>query len=114
MQRFKGYSNYLDIANNFASNYSEFVSSVISSELLLQDIEQSIKHDIISVYGAESDHGHCQCFTDQDVKSSIKSLNASKSDDIDGLMSDYFKHSTALMIEIITCVLNFMLVHGCN
>ena len=27
-------------------------------------------------------------------------------------MSDHFKHSTALMIETITCILNLMLVHG--
>ena len=71
----------------------------------LQDSEQSIKHDIISVCCAGSDHVHCHRFTEQDVKSSIRSLNAGKTDDIDGLMSDYFKHSTGLMIEIITCIL---------
>ena len=49
-----GYTNYLDIANSFASNYSEFLSSEKSSWLSLQEIEQLIKHDIISVCGAES------------------------------------------------------------
>ena len=70
-------------ANSFAFNYSELFSSVFSSRLSLQDSERSIKYDSISVCGAESVHGQCHRFTEQDVTSSIKSLNASKSDGID-------------------------------
>ena len=57
-----------------------------------------------------TDHWHS--INVEDVYSAIRSLSVNKSDIIDDLYSDNFKHATALLIQYITKIINCMISHG--
>ena len=60
----------------------------------------------------ERGHSHVHMFSDEDIETSLKSLHASKTDRVDPISSDCFKHATDLIIYFMKCIVNLMLSHG--
>ena len=55
---------------------------------------------------------HCHFVNSTQISGVIKRLRFSKSDGIDHLYSDNFKHDTGYFFHCISVVINFMLCHG--
>lgn len=106
-----GYSNSSDIANVFAGQYTALYSSVVSTGTahMLHDINCSIKN---VCFTDSSAHQHCHFLNSADVIKAIMSLRAGKTDPIDKLYSDNFKHYTDYLIHCIVMIINCMLCHG--
>ena len=108
-----GFSDASDIANSFAEQYSELYASVPSNPVQMTELFMRIKESISSACITLSDNNqHCHSINSAHVITVIKSLHAGKSDQIDKLYSDSFKHATDYFIHCITLIINCMLCHG--
>ena len=100
----------VDIANAFPDQYSKLYSSVPSepseptclSELLMRNVCQ---HNYFCIQ-------HCHFVNSTLIYDVIKRLHFGKSDGIDNLYSDNFKHGTGYFFHCISVVINCMLCHG--
>ena len=101
-----------DIANAFADQYSMLYSSVPSEPTCLSELLMRINTSVRNVF----QHNylciqHCH-FVNTQICDVIKRLRFGKSDGIDNLCSDNFKHGTGYFSHCISVVINFMLCHG--
>ena len=58
------------------------------------------------------DTDHCHSLNVDDVYSAIRSLSENKADSVDYLYSENFKHTTDLLIQYVTLIINCMISHG--
>ena len=103
----------VDIANAFADQYSMLYSSVPSeptclSELLMR-IDTSVRNVCQHNYFCIQ---HCHFVNSTQISDVIKRLRFGKSDGIDNLYSDNFKHGTGYFFHCISVVINCVLCHG--
>ena len=103
----------VDIANAFADQYSMLYSSVPSeptclSELLMR-IDTSVRNVCQHNYFCIQ---HCHFVNSTHISDVIKRLRFGKSDGIDNLYADNFKHGTGYFFHCISVVINCMLCHG--
>ena len=98
------------IASCFAGKYKSLFISVESGKELMVELRRSVNRSIDSTYDREC--SHIRMFSEQDIRTSIKSLRACKNEGVDPISSDCFKHTTDLMIYFIKCILNLMISHG--
>ena len=103
----------VDIANAFADQYSILYSSVPSEPTYLSELLIRVKASVRNI----CQHNyycmqHCHFVNSTQISEVIKRLRFGKSDGVDDLYSDNFKHGTSLLFNCISVIINCMLCHG--
>ena len=102
----------VDIANVFADQYSMLNSSVPSAPTCLSELLMRIKTSVRNVCQLKYFCiQHCHFVNSTQISDVIKRLRFGKSDGIDNLYSDNFKHGTGYFFHCISVVVNCMLCH---
>ena len=70
-----------------------------SNEELMLRLKSSINRSIGSTY-MDRDHSHVYIFSDENIKTSLKSLHVRYTDGVDPISSDCFKHTNDLFHEM--------------
>ncbi len=108
-----GLSEPMAIANSFADQYRDLYSSVPSDPDYLPQLLMRIDKSIVKECVNKHDGIHHNHNIDSiHVRHAVRSLGAGKTDGIDNLYSDNFKHATDYFIHCITIIFNSMLCHG--
>ena len=107
-----GFTDCKDIANTFASKYKLLYNSVLSDELEMQAMTQSIACEINSLCVTKEGCTFIHSISVDDVKLAVKKLKSGKSGGSSGIMSDCYVRGTDLLYHYIALLFNRMLVHG--
>ena len=107
-----GFTDCKDIANTFASKYKLLYNSVLSDELEMQAMTQSIAGEINSLCMTREGCTFIHSISVDDVKLAVKKLKSGKSGGSSGIMSDCYVRGTDLLYHYIALLFNCMLVHG--
>ena len=112
-----GHTNETDILQIFSVKYNLIYNSVrydcIAMENILADNENDIKH-MCSIISNHISKCHLHMFDKDMIAKDVFDMETGKSDGLDGLSSDYFKHGTDLLFVyfILSCLFNCILIHG--
>ena len=98
-----------NIAGLFADKYKLLYSSVGFDHSDMKEVYYTISDRISKL--EQCDVSNCQ-FKLEDVISAVKSLTHGKSDGNQGLFSDHVIHGTQKLYDLLTKLLNAMLMHG--
>ncbi len=93
-----------DIANQFASKYSDLYNSSESDKRSTDDIWDMINHDVIS--------GKNVVYTPNNIQYAIDCLKNGKQDGVDDLMTDNFVHLPECFLKLISDFYNSCIIHG--
>ena len=93
------------IANSFDTQYEQLYNSVPIYDNILLDVNKCCVK-------MNDDTDHCHSINVDDVYCAIRSLSVNKTDSVDDLYSDNFKHATDLLIQYIILIINCMISHG--
>ena len=103
-----GFTDCKDIANTFASKYKLLYNSVLSDELEMQTMTQSIAGEINSICMKKEGCTFIHSISIDDVKLAVKKLKSGKSGGSSGIMSDCYVRGTDLLYHYITLLFNCM------
>ncbi len=98
------FSDSQDIANQFASKYSYLYNSSESDKRSIDDMWDTINHDVIS--------GKNVAYTPNNIQDAIGFLQNGKQDGVYDLMTDHFVHLPECFLRLISDFYNSCIIYG--
>ena len=106
----------IKITELFANKYDKLYNSVSFEQQKMSGLMDlnycDIQEHCVSMNDNDTPIVHTHCISVQQVTAAIHKLKPSKSDCIDGIYSDNFKHGTRKFCTIISMLFTAMLTHG--
>ncbi len=100
-----GFLDSQDIANQFASKYSNLYNSSESDKRSNDDIWDTINHDVIIRQTNVA-------YTPNSIQDAIDCLKNGKQDGVYDLMTDNFEHLPECFLKLISDFYNSCIIHG--
>ena len=99
------------IVNVFYEKYDQLYHSVIDHDFgnKIIEVDNLVKEQCCK---GKCNSPNSHTITPQIIRNAISSLNKGKNDEVYGLTSDHFINASDLTIEILSKILNAMLIHG--